>query len=95
MAPVFIFIFLLLFFSILNFYFILLYDTVLVLQFLVLCLDLILGFVISGLHWWLGGKESACQCRRRRFELCVLFPGEGNNNPLQYSCLGNPTDREA
>ena len=21
-------------------------------------------------------------------------PGEGNGNPLQYSCLGNPTDRE-
>ena len=23
------------------------------------------------------------------------FPGEGNGNPLQYSCLGNPMDREA
>ena len=22
-------------------------------------------------------------------------PGEGNGNPLQYSCLGNPTDRRA
>ena len=22
-------------------------------------------------------------------------PGEENNNPLQYSCLGNPTDRGA
>ena len=22
-------------------------------------------------------------------------PGEGNGNPLQYSCLGNPTDRVA
>ena len=22
-------------------------------------------------------------------------PGEGNHYPLQYSCLGNPTDREA
>ena len=21
-------------------------------------------------------------------------PGEGNDNPLQYSCLGNPMDRE-
>ena len=21
------------------------------------------------------------------------FPGEGNGNLLQYSCLGNPTDR--
>ena len=23
------------------------------------------------------------------------FPGEGNGNPLQCSCLGNPTDRGA
>ena len=22
-------------------------------------------------------------------------PGEGNDNPLRYSCLGNPMDREA
>ena len=23
------------------------------------------------------------------------FPGEGNGTPFQYSCLGNPMDREA
>ena len=23
------------------------------------------------------------------------FAGEGNGNPLHYSCLGNPMDREA
>ena len=23
------------------------------------------------------------------------YPGEGNGNPLQYSCLGNPKDRRA
>ena len=23
------------------------------------------------------------------------YPGEGNGNPLQYSCLENPTDRRA
>ena len=23
------------------------------------------------------------------------YPGEGNGNPLQYSCLGNPLDGEA
>ena len=23
------------------------------------------------------------------------FPGEGNGNPLQYSCLGNPMERGA
>ena len=24
-----------------------------------------------------------------------IFPGEGNGNPFQYSCLENPMDREA
>ena len=24
-----------------------------------------------------------------------IFPGGGNGNPLQYSCLGNPKDRGA
>ena len=24
-----------------------------------------------------------------------LYPGEGNGNPLQYFCLGNPMDRGA
>ena len=23
------------------------------------------------------------------------YPGEGNGNPLQYSCLGNPVDKGA
>ena len=42
------------------------------------------------------GTESACNAEdaglipgSRR------SPGEGNDNPLQYSCLGNPMDREA
>ena len=26
---------------------------------------------------------------------CTSLIGEGNVNPLQYSCLGNPTDRKA
>ena len=48
---------------------------------------------------WLRGKESACQCRRHR--RCGFDPWvgntlrEGNDNPLQYSCLGNPMDRGA
>ena len=25
----------------------------------------------------------------------VRYPGGGNDNPLQWSCLGNPMDREA
>ena len=46
--------------------------------------------------WWLSGKESAYQCRRHRHDPRVgKIPGGGNGNPIQYSCLGNPTDRGA
>ena len=45
------------------------------------------------------GKEYTCQCRRGKkhgFGPWVRkIPGEGNGNPPQYSCLGNPMDREA
>ena len=42
------------------------------------------------------GKESACNSR----ELGLIpgsgrCSGEGNDSPLQYSCLENPMDREA
>ena len=42
------------------------------------------------------GKESACNAG----DLGSIpgsgrSPGEGNGNPLQYSCLENPMDREA
>ena len=43
---------------------------------------------VLGLLRWLSGRESACQAGETG-----LIPGEGNGNPLQYSCLGNPTDR--
>ena len=47
-------------------------------------------------HLWHSGKESACSAGD-----LGLIPGsgrslgEGNGNPLQYSCLENPTDRGA
>ena len=56
-----------------------------------------------GLPWWssgsLGGlhsKESACNAE----DLGLIpgsgrTPGEGNGNPLQYSCLENPMDKGA
>ena len=45
---------------------------------------------------WLSGEESICQCRRCSFDPWVRkIPWEGNGNPFQYSCLGNPTDRGA
>ena len=50
--------------------------------------------IIIGLFWWLTGTESACQCRRHRFNLWVRkSPGEGNGNPLQYFCLRNSMDK--
>ena len=42
------------------------------------------------------GKESACSAGDLG-SISVLgrSPGEGNGNPLQYSCLENPMDRGA
>ena len=47
-----------------------------------------------GFPWRVSGKESACNARDPG-----LIPGSGRSsggghgNPLQYSCLENPTDR--
>ena len=41
-------------------------------------------------------KESACNARDRgSIPESGRSPGEGNDNPLQYSCLKNPMDRGA
>ena len=41
-------------------------------------------------------KESACNAKDQGSILgSGVSPGEVNGNPLQYSCLENPTDREA
>ena len=46
-----------------------------------------------------GGKELTCQCRTLRVAGSIpgsgISPGEGNGNPLQYSCPKNPMDRGA
>ena len=56
-------------------------------------------FISLGLEGFPGGsdgKESWLQCRRPRFNPWVgKIPGEGNGNPLQYSCLEDPMDRGA
>ena len=50
----------------------------------------------AGLPCWISGKASTCQCRRWGFHPWLeRSSGEGNGNPLQYSCLGNPIDRGA
>ena len=41
----------------------------------------------GGLPMWLSGEEFACQSPG-----LGKSPGEGNSNPLQYSCLGNSID---
>ena len=52
--------------------------------------------VIDGLPRWLSGKESACQAGDAGLiPGSGRSPGEGNGNPLQYSCLENPMDRGA
>ena len=49
-----------------------------------------------GLPWWLSSREPACWCGRRRFHPWVeKMPWRRTGKPFQYSCLGNPTDREA
>ena len=53
-------------------------------------------FILVGLSWCFSGKEMACQCRRHRFNPLVRnISEEGNINPLQCSCLGNPMDRRS
>ena len=48
------------------------------------------------LPWWLSGKKSACNAGDKGvIPGSGRAPGEGNGNPLQYSCLGNPMDRGA
>ena len=41
------------------------------------------------------GKQSACIAGDLGLNPGLgKFPGEGNGNPFQYSCLENPMDRE-
>ena len=59
----------------------------------------------SGFTGGPSGKEPARQCRQRDIREPIRdtgsvpgsgrSPGEGNGNPLQYSCLENPMDRGA
>ena len=49
--------------------------------------------------WWLNSKDSACSAGARGDAGLIpglgRSPGEGNGNPLQCFCLGNPMDRGA
>ena len=50
-----------------------------------------------GRYWWLSGKDSVLANAGDAGLIpgSGRSPGEGNGNPLQYSCLGNPMDRGA
>ena len=55
-----------------------------------------LSYKCIGFPRWLSSKESACNAG----DVGLIpglgrYPGEGNGNPLQCSCLGNPMDRGA
>jgi len=59
---------------------------------------LVLGIIVSigysfGLPWWLSSKESTCYCWRSGLDQEDSL--RRNGSPLQYSCLGNPINREA
>ena len=46
--------------------------------------------------WWLNGKNSLANAKDGdSIPGSERSPGEGNGNPLQYSCLENPMDRVA
>ena len=50
-----------------------------------------MGFLHSSV-----GKESACSAEDPgSIPGLERYPGEGNGNPLQFSCLENPMDRGA
>ena len=47
-----------------------------------------------GPSWWLSSKESACNARGiGSISGSERSLGEGNGNPIKYSCLRNPMDR--
>ena len=52
--------------------------------------------ITQGLPWWLSCTGSACRARDMGWIPGLgRFPGEGNVNPLQYSCLAYTMDRRA
>ena len=55
--------------------------------------------VVWQLPMWSSNKESVCNAGDARNMDSIpksgKFPGRGNGNPLQYSCLGKPMDTGA
>ena len=53
---------------------------------MVLIINNFIGISVHGLPRWLSDTNSVSGLGRS--------PGEGDGNPLQYSCLGNPMDEK-
>ena len=50
--------------------------------------------ILLGLPWWLSSKEVTCNAGDTgSIPGLGRSPGERNDNPLQYSCLGNLIER--
>ena len=49
---------------------------------------------MSGFPWWITGKEPTAYTGDGLIPGWGRSPEERNGNPLQYSCLGNPMDRD-
>ena len=69
-------------------------------QFISRVLDFLIFKKCSGLPWWLSAEESACQCRRHRFNpssgkiphrACALEPGSHNHWSLEAWTLCSTT----
>ena len=60
---------------------------------------ILLSYICHEFPWWRSGKELACNAGDAGYVGSIpesgSAPGEGNSNPLQYSCLGKSMDRAA
>ena len=77
----------------------LLYHTIAISLFFFFLVVFFFGFWLCVLIWGFpdgsDNKESACNAGNPgSIPGSGRSPGEGNGNPLHYSCLENPTDRE-
>ena len=60
------------------------------------CLQASVYDLSQGLPWWLSGKKKNLPVNAGDMGSIPgsgRSPGEGNGNPLQYSCLESPMDR--
>ena len=60
------------------------------------CTNLLFSILLWGFPRSSVSKESTCNAGDPSSTPGLIgFPGEGNSNPLEYSCLGNPKESGA